>query len=325
MADPESVPASDASEQPTHHSDLVSCPECETAASVVTDGSTDETYCQGCGLVLSEVTLHRGPDWFDTSSGSRRRTGAPLTDLRHDRGLSAEIGWRTDGKGNPLSGKAQLDLRRKRRLNSQARFDSKQKHNLAQGLVEIQRIASALDLSESVTERAGRLFRSAVAEGLLPGRSIEAFATASVYAACRLQRLPWFFEEIAEVARVEEHRVRSAYRTMNRELGLSAPPPLPQDYLSRIAADVDAPADATRYARTLLELPAVSALANGRNPCSVTAGCLYFAVRETHGRGPVSQAELAEAARVSAPSLRTIWHALNDLRTENPETFSFLS
>jgi transcription initiation factor TFIIB len=41
---------------------------------------------------------------FEDDETNLERTGAPLTPTRHDRGLSTEIGYNTDGSGNTFSG-----------------------------------------------------------------------------------------------------------------------------------------------------------------------------------------------------------------------------
>jgi transcription initiation factor TFIIB len=68
-----------------------------------------------------------------------------------------------------------------RREQTRGRWQSKAERNLAHGLGEVRRLASALELSESIRDQACQLFRSAQSEDLLRGRSIEAIAAASVY------------------------------------------------------------------------------------------------------------------------------------------------
>ncbi len=62
-----------------------------------------ETICEDCGLDIDGERIDQGPEWRTYGQGQRKRTGAPLTAARHDRGLSREIGHRTDTNGNGLS------------------------------------------------------------------------------------------------------------------------------------------------------------------------------------------------------------------------------
>jgi len=159
------------------------CPEC---GGHVTTNSV-ETVCEDCGLVLESQPIDHGPEWreFGDDETDPKRTGAPLTPARHDRGLSTEIGRKTDGNGNGLSGSKRCQLGRLRREHNRGRWRSKAERNLVHGLTEARRIASALGLPESIRDQACALYRSASSEDLLRGRSIETIAAASVYAACR--------------------------------------------------------------------------------------------------------------------------------------------
>ncbi|WP_238593406.1 TFIIB-type zinc ribbon-containing protein [Natronobacterium lacisalsi] len=68
----------------------LSCPEC--SSKLVT--ANREAYCRECGLIADENQFDHGPEWFASDKdSSRRRTGAPLTAGRHDRGsLNSEPG-----------------------------------------------------------------------------------------------------------------------------------------------------------------------------------------------------------------------------------------
>ncbi len=120
-----------------------------------------------------------------------------------------------DGNGNQLAGSKHSRLSRMRREHSRGRFDSKAERNLAHGLGEVRRIASALGLSKSIRNQACQHFRSAQNEDLLRGRSIEAIAAGSVYATCRCNGLGRTIEEIAALARVKQQRVMNAYKVLN--------------------------------------------------------------------------------------------------------------
>jgi len=157
------------------------CPECDGRVTT----NTVETVCEECGLVVDEQRIDHGPEWRGFDEDERERTGAPLTAARHDRGLSTEIGRGTDTNGNELSGKKRRRLARMRREQTRGRFQSKAERNLAYGLGEVRRLASTLELSDSIRDQACQLFRSAQNEDLCRGRSIEAIAVASIYGACR--------------------------------------------------------------------------------------------------------------------------------------------
>jgi len=68
-----------------------------------------------------------------------------------------------------------------RREQTRDRWGSKAEQNLAHELGEVRRLASALELSDTLRDLTCQLFRSAQNEDLLRGRSIEAIGAASVY------------------------------------------------------------------------------------------------------------------------------------------------
>ena len=274
------------------------CPECDGR---VTTNSV-ETICEDCGLVIDEQRIDHGPEWRAHGQHERKRTGAPLTTARHDRGLSTEIGRGKDANGNTLSGQKHQQLFRMRREQRRGRFQSKAERNLAHGLGEVRRIASALDLSESVRDQACQLFRSAQDENLLRGRSIEAIATASVYGACRCNGHSRQLSEISKLARVVESRVTNAYKTLNEELGLPAKPVSPSMFVPRLASDLECPDKIRQRALTLAEQAEERGLTTGVHPAGFAAACLYKA---GHEQGQwVTQRDVAETGNVTPTTVR---------------------
>src|SRR5699024_2697870 len=157
------------------------CPECNGWL----DDSGEETFCHDCGLVVAVDHVDRGPEWRSFEDGpDRKRTGAPLTRSRHDRGLSTEI-----DRSTRLTGRRRRPLARLRRQHNRARIASKAEGIQVYAFTEIRRIVGALGLSESVRDRSCVLFESAQNEDLLRGRSLEGFAAATIYALCRVDRI----------------------------------------------------------------------------------------------------------------------------------------
>ena len=153
------------------------CLECDGR---VTTNAVETVY-ENCGLVIDEQSIDHGPEWRAYDDQECERTDAPLTAARHDRGPSTEIGRGTDAKGNEISGQKRRRLVRMRREQTRGRWRSKAERNLVHGLDEVRRIASVLELSDSIRDQAFQLFRSAQTEDLLRDRSIEAIAAASIY------------------------------------------------------------------------------------------------------------------------------------------------
>ncbi|UIP01686.1 transcription initiation factor IIB family protein (plasmid) [Halobaculum sp. CBA1158] len=283
------------------------CPECDGRVTT----NAVETICEDCGLVIDEQRIDHGPEWRGFDEDERERTGAPLTAARHDRGLSTEIGRGTDAKGNEISGQKRRRLARMRREQTRGRWRSKAERNLAHGLGEVRRLASALELSDSVRDQACQLFRSAQNEDLLRGRSIEAIAAASVYGACRCNGLSRLVDDVSEMARVAESRVTNGYKTLNEELGLPAEPVSPSMFVPRLASDLECPDEIRQRARTLAEQAEERGVTTGVHPAGFAAACLYKAGQE-QGHW-VTQSDVAETGNVTPTTIRTHHETLGEL------------
>jgi len=276
------------------------CPEC--TGRLRTEGG--EISCVACGIVIDSTRFdRRGRRSFADDEGDRERTGAPLTAARHDRGLSTEIGFGRDGNGNTLSGKKRRQLHRLRREHTRARWQTKAERNLAHGCTEIARLVAALDLERDVREQASTLFRRAQDNALLPGRSIEAVAAGCVYAVCRCTAVTRTLGEVVAVAQCSRGKVTNAYRVLNSELALPAPPQRPREFIPGQASTLGVPTQTERLARTLAGQAWEAGVSIGVNPSGFGAACLAVACREHHVDVP--QLELARAAGVSTATVRT--------------------
>jgi len=287
-----------------HDTTTNQCPECEGRVAT----NTVETICEDCGLVIDEQRIDPGPEWRSFDKDQRKRTGAPLTVARHDRGLSTEIGRGIDAKGNGLSSRKRRQLGRLRREQTRGRWQSKADRNLAHGLGEVRRIASALGLSETIRDQACALFRSAQAEQLLRGRSIEGMAAGSVYGACRCNGLTRTLDDVSKVAQVGRQRVTNCYKTLNAELGLPAKPVTPSMFVPRLASELDISDSVRRRAEALAEAAEDGQITTGVSPSGFAGACIYKAASECEEG--LTQAQVVAVADVSPVTLRKHRNAL---------------
>lgn len=281
--------------------DRKACPECD--GRLETDGG--ETSCLTCGLIVDSYYLDHAaePRTFPDDDTSKERTGAPLTETRHDRGLSTEIGWNKDAKGNDLSQTKRRQLGRLRREHTRGRWRSKAERNLAHGLGSITRLSGALDLPNPIREQACSLFKDAQKADLLKGRSIEAIAAGCIYGVCRVNGVTRTIDEVTESARVEESSILNGYRTLNEVLSLPAPPRSPQEFVRKLASEFELPPEVIYRAEELATRAHESGASSGKHPAGFAATCLRT-VAADFGH-TVIQRELAEAAGVSAVTIRS--------------------
>ncbi len=274
------------------------CPECD--GRIRTVGT--ERRCDVCGYIAGTDPIDRGPEWrtFDGQQSPKRRTGAPLTRSRHDRGLSSEIGYGTSSR---ITGRKRTRIHRMRREHNRARVRSKAERNLMNAFHMIQRVTSQLTLPEYVTEQSCALFESAQNENLLQGRSLEGFVVAVIYAVCRTRNLTRTPDEILSYARAERGEFRAAYNALNRDLGLATGPIDPGQYLPRFASKLTLDTAIERQAQEYVRELQAAGVIGGRKPSGIAAGCLYRASQALEV-DPLTQQEAAAVANVSPATIR---------------------
>ncbi|NHN40900.1 transcription initiation factor IIB [Halorubellus sp. JP-L1] len=299
-------------DETTESVDERTCPEC--GGSLQSHEARGETVCGDCGLVVEEDAVDRGPEWraFNASEKDEKsRVGAPTTKMMHDDGLSTNIGWQNkDAYGNSLSSNQRQKMQRLRTWNERFRTRDSKERNLKQALGEIDRMASSLGLPKNVRETASVIYRRALDEDLLPGRSIEGVATASLYAAARQAGTPRSLDEIALVSRVDKMELTRTYRYVVRELNLEIQPADPAQYVPRFASELGLSDEGERRARQLLDDARTAGLHSGKSPVGLAAAAVYAAALLVNEK--VTQSEVGDVANVSEVTIRNRYKELLD-------------
>lgn len=221
----------------------------------------------------------------------------------HDKGLSTTIGWQDkDAQGQDLSARKRVRLQRLRTWDERFRAKDAHEENLKQALGEINRMASALGLPDPVRETGAVVYRRAVKENLLPGRSIEGMATASLYAAARKQGIPRSQSEFVDVSRVKEVRIQRAYRHLSRELGLEIEPEDPMQYIPKFVSSLEVSDEVEELSRELIEVMTENAIHSGKSPSGLAAAAVYAAAYLTNEQ--LTQEVVSKTANVSKLTIR---------------------
>ena len=300
---------SDVESETDEQSDLT-CPEC--GGNLVADDARGETVCDDCGLVVDADEIDRGPEWraFDSKEKDEKsRVGAPTTNMMHDKGLSTNIDWRDkDAYGNSLSSNQREKMQRLRKWNERFRTRNSKERNLKQALGEIERMASAMGLPENVRETASVIYRRALSEDLLPGRSIEGVATSALYAAARQANTPRSLDEVASVSRVERDEIARTYRYVARELSLEVAPTDPASYVPRFCSELELTEEVERRARELLSAADDAGITSGKSPVGLAAAAVYAAALLANER--VTQSEVSDVASISEVTIRNRYHEI---------------
>ena len=280
------------------------CSEC--GESILFDENRGLLVCESCGLVHSENHIDRGPEWraFDADQRKKRtRTGAPMTYMIHDKGLSTMIDWKNkDFYGREIPAKLRGQIYRLRKWQSRIRVSDATERNLTFALSELDRMASNLDLQKNLRECSAKIYRDAVEKHLIRGRSIEGVAAASLYAACRMYKVPRTLNEIAEIARVNKKEIGRSFRFISNELNMNLNPTIASDFLTRFISELGLSTECQKIAKKIIKMAQERGLTSGRGPTGVCAASIYAATILTKEKR--TQRKIARVSQVTEVTVR---------------------
>jgi len=294
--------------QPTR---IRQCPECGSTR-LMRDYECAEIVCMNCGFVVAAKLTDRGPEWraFDDEQRAKRaRVGAPLTFTIHDKGLSTMIDWHDrDIYGKRLSPGQKAQIYRLRKWQRRIRVSDATERNLAFALSEISKIANNLSLPKNILETASIIYRKAVKERLIRGRSIQGVTAAAIYVACRQCGLARTLEEIAQASNINKKEVGRSYRFLVKELDYFIPPLKPSQYITKFSNQLTMQGKVEEIAHKILSAAKDLKLTSGRGPTGIAAAASYIASVLTGERK--TQREIAEIAQVTEVTIRNRYKEL---------------
>jgi transcription initiation factor TFIIB len=280
--------------------------EDEIDPSDVVQTADGELMHEPTGLILEQDQIDRGPEWRAFTQSERddkSRVGAPTTQAMHDKGLTTMIDWKNqDAYGRSLSSKKRNQIQRLRKWQERIRTKDAGERNLQFALSEIDRMASALGVPRPVREIASVMYRRALTEDLIRGRSIEGISTAVLYAACRQEEIPRSLNEMTNVARVENKEIARTYRYISQQLNLELQPIDPKQYIPRFCSKLDVCEEVLKTANDILDIAAQQGLLSGKSPTGVAAAAIYAASLCCDEQ--TTQASVASVAQVSTVTIR---------------------
>ncbi|MDE1862119.1 MAG: transcription initiation factor IIB [Thaumarchaeota archaeon] len=282
---------------------------------MVTDVSTGERFCGGCGFVINERIDDSGPEKRSFSKEEyeeRSRTGGSSSLAKHDMGLATVIGhYDNDATGKPLSASMRITIKRLRTWDSRSQAKESHERNLRQAFSDLGRIKDKLALSDSVVEKTAYIYRKAVEKNLARGRSISGMIAASIYLACRETGTPRTLNDVACQINIKRKDVSRCYRLLLKELDLTMPVLDPIKCISRISSQAKLNEKVKRYALTILEDANKMEITAGKDPMGLAAAALYLAC--VINKEDVTQKVIAMAAGVTEVTIRNRHKGLREL------------
>lgn len=185
---------------------------------------------------------------------------------------------------------------------------SSTERNLSQAMNELTRLTDKLHIPRDIAEHAALIYRKALDQGLIRGRSIKSIAAASIYTACRLTRTPRSLNEIVEASNKNQKEVARCYGLIQRKFKMNMPIDNPIKFVSNFASKAGLNQKTQNIAMDLLQKAKKRNATVGKGPTGIAAAALYIASIMNNEKN--TQKNLASAAEVTEVTVRNRYKGL---------------
>ena len=146
------------------------------------------------------------------------------------------------------------------------------------------------------------VYRKALNEGLVRGRSIGGMVAGALYASVRFTKLPRTLKEISEASQRTSKEIARSYGVIVRNLDMRMPIDDPADYVTKVADKAKMSSDVEGLAIQLIRAAKKNYATTGKDPSGLAAAALYLSARMLKEK--TTQARLAKAANVTEVTVR---------------------
>lgn len=263
------------------------CPLCNSDKLLQNRGGT---ICSNCGLIIVDQS-------YDVNVYSKNTTITTLI-CRANR----------DGKGNLLERSQWIRAAKLRRLHKMCKIASYEERVMSKAITEINKMASFLNIPNFVKDTAINIFNNVrkTKERL----SIDATIIASLYAACKVHKVPRTIDDFCH-SKEEKRNVWRVYRYMVMNNLIKNGSPSPEIYVPRVCSLLDADAKVLTESYKVIKKARDLGIVNGKSPYKFAVASVYYAMQKLGYKR--SKSEVARITGVSEYTIRKIVKALKDI------------
>jgi len=259
--------------------------------------------CQNCGMVHEEQVFDNTPRRaFTPEEIEKRKSTEPV----HSKiGPRTVIRGSTDAKGVMLSPKLQQKFRHLSKIHRS--LTTSYERNLWIALPNLQRLQERLNLSDTISEDALRIYTHSVKKKLTMGRSIDALLSASIYAALKIHGQPRPIEDIESVSLIPKKNILKSYRLIWQkvlpEMNLKVSNLNASDYVNKFIQELNLNMDVRNLSLEFLKMAEnMKFPMAGKDPKGLAAAAIYLACKKLEIG--VTQLDIAKTAHVTEVTLR---------------------
>ncbi len=175
---------------------------------------------------------------------------------------------------------------------------------------EVDLISHRLKLPAEVRRRAAMLSAEARPDSFVRGTKPRMMAAATVYVACRENKIPVTLRDMAEASGSDTREVGRCYLALLDQMHIARPNLNGREYVRRLVLRTPVSEKAYELSQEIINRMSAGGF-GGRNPMTLAAAALYLACCNLGER--VTQSEVAEAAGVGEESVRECCKAIRVL------------
>jgi len=278
--------------------------------SIIHDTTNGEIFCKSCGTIKEQKIIDSSHDAknYDFRE-DRRRVGTPISIAIHDFGLSTTIGnTNKDANGNLLSAQVSNTIKRIRVQDKRSQIHKNSDTSLRIAFEMLNRLQDKIGVSDNTKDLAAYIYRKAAEQKITQGRSLQAVAAASMYAACRNSNTLRTLKDISEITDIKRKKISQSYRAIVKQLDLKIPVVDQTLCILKISNNLGVSARTKNLALEIIKKAEEIGLLAGRDPIGISAAAIYYSCLIK--KEIFSQSQVADASGTTAVTVRNRFHEI---------------
>jgi transcription initiation factor TFIIB len=277
--------------------------DCCGAPKIITNNE-GMRVCSACGICYGTQFISTERRAYTADEVKNRRRTEPRWRNYGPRTIISLT--KIDSKGHHIDAKRSQLFNRLSKI--QGSLINSIERNFWESKPKLTSLCQKLNIPSFIAESAWSIYSQVARQKLTMGRSIEAFVSASLYAAVRIHNFPRLLEEIVELSIIPLRSVHRSLGLIVREvmpkMGLRYKPISSTPLIYRFGAELNLSITTQTLAAELLATATKRGLKRiGKDPKGIAGSVLYLAAKQRGERR--TQTQIASVARITEVTLRT--------------------
>jgi len=273
---------------------------------IIEDYSQGDLICGRCGGILGERIVDMRSEWrsFQSENGDDdpSRVGGPANPLLDGNQLQTVIS---------RTGSGHRDLNR---LHQKGTVDERTKL-VVDAFKTIQIYCDRIGLPQIISDRAKQLYKRAIDERMVRGRSKEAIMASTIYIACRQEHVPRTLKEIQGLVQVRRGEFVQTFKKILTNLQDNIGIISTEDFLARFCSNLNLPRHIENAAKVVTDRARLIGAVQGKSPVSIAAAGIYL-VSQLSSKDRRTTKEIGAIVGVSDVTIRSAYKEMYRTRHE---------